>query len=348
MNTLNPYTSTNWLPKHSGNPAYMEHINDLIKKINEIITDDTTDNASLSGDNTFAGSNTFSENIQFAAGAYGVTALAGGGQTGATPLTGMFSSIAVCATNGDSCILPAAVAGNFMIVATSEVVAGTPQIYPAVGEQIDTMGANVPLTVTSGTVVMFSCDADGNWVSTSLYDINHIYNAINTAKAEVRPYDVYVALLNQATVSTTSGLLVTGRAYVISTLIAGDDFANVGYESNGTPFIATGTTPTTWTNNTEVTDVELSAPVATVLENTLGIVPIFTYDSLGKYSIYGGVSGPFPFTKTTLTLGGINGKTLNSVLHENSSYFRLETLHYTGTMMDNVLDKTAIEIRVYP
>jgi hypothetical protein len=283
MNTLNPYTRTNWLPKHSGNPAYMEHINDLIKKINEIITDDTTDNASLSGDNTFAGSNTFTENIQFAAGAYGVTALAGGGQTGATLLTGMFSSIAVCATNGDSCILPAAVAGNFMIVATSEVVAGTPQIFPAVGEQIDTMGANVPLTVTSGTVVMFSCDTDGNWVSTSLYDINHIYNAINTAKAEVKPYDVYVALLTQS-----------------------------------------GT----------------NAPVAIELENDFNETLTYEYIGAGTYSVVSPGS-IFAADKTASRIAAVDIIT-PGIVYLSTSHLAIKTT------ADGILNKSMLEIRIYP
>jgi hypothetical protein len=340
MNTLNPYTRTNWLPKHSGNPAYMEHINDLIKKINEIITDDTTDNASLSGDNTFAGSNTFTENIQFAAGAYGVTALAGGGQTGATLLTGMFSSIAVCATNGDSCILPAAVAGNFMIVATSEVVAGTPQIFPAVGEQIDTMGANVPLTVTSGTVVMFSCDTDGNWVSTSLYDINHIYNAINTAKAEVRPYDVYVALLTQTTVSPTSGLLVVGKTYKIDTLVAGDDFANVGYVAPSTPFVATGTTPTTWTNSTEVINITDSAPIAIELENDFNETLTYEYIGAGTYSVVSPGS-IFAADKTASRIAAVDIIT-PGIVYVSTSHLAIKTT------ADGILNKSMLEIRIYP
>lgn len=48
----------------------------------------------------------------------------------------------------------------------------------------------------------------------------------------------------------TSGLLTVGKRYIISTYNAGDNFTNVGAASNaaGVVFIATGTTPTTWTN----------------------------------------------------------------------------------------------------
>ena len=49
----------------------------------------------------------------------------------------------------------------------------------------------------------------------------------------------------------TSGALVVGQTYRISTFNAGDDFTNVGASSNteGEIFEATGTTPTTWTNS---------------------------------------------------------------------------------------------------
>ena len=51
--------------------------------------------------------------------------------------------------------------------------------------------------------------------------------------------------------SITSGSLVIGTTYLINGYIAGDDFTNVGASSNadGIYFIATGTTPTTWTNS---------------------------------------------------------------------------------------------------
>jgi len=48
----------------------------------------------------------------------------------------------------------------------------------------------------------------------------------------------------------TSGTLTRGKRYRITTFVAGDSFTNVGAGSNatGVEFVATGTTPTTWTN----------------------------------------------------------------------------------------------------
>ncbi len=52
----------------------------------------------------------------------------------------------------------------------------------------------------------------------------------------------------------TSGVLVIGQRYILFTFVAGDDFTNIGAASNttGIEFIATGTTPTTWTNSSTI------------------------------------------------------------------------------------------------
>jgi len=60
----------------------------------------------------------------------------------------------------------------------------------------------------------------------------------------------------------TSGSLVVGQKYIISKFVAGDSFTNVGASSNATgiEFTATGTTPTTWTNASELTPVTFATP----------------------------------------------------------------------------------------
>lgn len=60
--------------------------------------------------------------------------------------------------------------------------------------------------------------------------------------------------------SATSGALVVGRRYEISSFLAGDDFTNVGAGANttGTVFTATGTTPTTWSHSSIVKEITLN------------------------------------------------------------------------------------------
>lgn len=54
----------------------------------------------------------------------------------------------------------------------------------------------------------------------------------------------------------TSGLLVTGAKYKIVTFVAGDNFSNLGAtNATGSVFIASGTTPTTWTNGSTLSPV---------------------------------------------------------------------------------------------
>lgn len=61
----------------------------------------------------------------------------------------------------------------------------------------------------------------------------------------------------------TSGSLIIGNRYTIYELQAGDNFTNVGYLEQGTAFTATGTTPTSWINSTEVYNT-YSVPIETV------------------------------------------------------------------------------------
>lgn len=46
--------------------------------------------------------------------------------------------------------------------------------------------------------------------------------------------------------------LIVGEQYLIQTLAVGDNFTNIGFTEVDTPFVATKTTPTTWTNGTVV------------------------------------------------------------------------------------------------
>jgi hypothetical protein len=67
----------------------------------------------------------------------------------------------------------------------------------------------------------------------------------------------------------TSGLLVIGLIYQIVTYVAGDDFINVGAASNAATvqFIATGTTPTNWTNGSTLQQItKVAIPAAEITD----------------------------------------------------------------------------------
>lgn len=91
---------------------------------------------------------------------------------------------------------------------------------------------------------------------------------------------------NATTVPTTatSGSLIVGQRYTITTFVTSDNFTNVGAGSNasGVTFIATGTTPTNWANGSTLTQ----AP--TLNANALGNVPLAFYNPSGAKTGCGG------------------------------------------------------------
>jgi len=106
----------------------------------------------------------------------------------------------------------------------------------------------------------------GNDSSSDFYggkvSLVRIYNKALTATEIASIYnngrpDLYSLVYSQRNAnntSLTSGTLTIGKRYRLKDFIAGDDFTNVGAASNadGVEFIATGTTPTTWTNSSQV------------------------------------------------------------------------------------------------
>lgn len=59
---------------------------------------------------------------------------------------------------------------------------------------------------------------------------------------------------------STSGNLTEGKNYIIYDLQPGDDFSNVGFTTEGTVFTATGNTPVSWSNQTEVEETVCDTP----------------------------------------------------------------------------------------
>lgn len=173
----------------------------------------------------------------------------------------------------------------------------------------------------------------------------------------VRPYNVFTALLTQSggddsAVFISSGILVIGVTYRIVYYggAAGQDFTNVGAPNNdeGTYFIATGTTPNSWGVDTALAYV-LAAPVATVLENTIGNV-WFSYNDVGQY--YLNSNALFTLNKifsivnanTDAATGAIIGIAAN---YSNNNILITSGDPILGSTYDGFLSNTPIEIRVY-
>jgi len=131
------------------------------------------------------------------------------------------------------------------------------------------------------------------------------------------PVKRYKALLNRTLISTSSGLLVVGKTYLITELNPGgmgtDDFTNVGYVTQNIPFVATGTTPTEWLAGTIVYNLTDSPITATVIQNTYSTTLTWSYPctitSTGEFT-----------TNKTFVLPNPTSKSLpNTILFGNSS-----------------------------
>ena len=89
-----------------------------------------------------------------------------------------------------------------------------------------------------------------------LYPLAVMSGNVTYLRLPAKPNFVYSQAGNPP---VTSGLLTVGRYYYISNFVAGDDFSNVAsvqsgiVNTNGCTFIASGTTPTNWTNGSTLT-----------------------------------------------------------------------------------------------
>ena len=73
-------------------------------------------------------------------------------------------------------------------------------------------------------------------------------------------------------VTQTSGVLEVGVSYTIITFVAGDNFTNVGGTNvTGNVFVATGTTPTTYTNGSTLAKYVTQSYTYAELKSGLGL-----------------------------------------------------------------------------
>jgi hypothetical protein len=170
------------------------------------------------------------------------------------------------------------------------------------------------------------------------------------------PYKVYRALLTQSgndnPDSIISDLLTIGVTYTINNFNPSytlGDFTNVGAPNNniGTSFVATGTTPNNWGTSIQL-EFNTGAPVATVLENTIGTIT-YDYDSAGSY----GLNSSALFTSgKTFVMGGGSSNNASTYVYlgeiNSTSRIVIRARDLEGTFSDDIMANTPIEILVYP
>jgi hypothetical protein len=96
----------------------------------------------------------------------GLTAFAGGGQSGATVLPSKVNRVTWVETSGDSVKLPVSVAGAEVIVinAGSNPMA----VFPQTGDAINGLAANASVLQMANSLVIYACATAGAWYSEGL------------------------------------------------------------------------------------------------------------------------------------------------------------------------------------
>lgn len=193
-----------------------------------------------------------------------------------------------------------------------------------------------------------------------LKQLNRLTSVIFALKQAATPtYKVFTALAQQNGGSVpreiTNDFLIVGRTYKIASADGGTvDFTNVGAPNNDvdTSFIATGTTPNSWgETNSGILAYDEGAPILTVLENTLGNIWIFYNSSPGNYVVAS--NQLFTDSKTSVTIGtnnlccALDPYGLNNISYGDPSSISITTADHNGSLQDNQLYLTTIEIRVY-
>jgi len=167
-------------------------------------------------------------------------------------------------------------------------------------------------------------------------------------------YKVYTALLTQGGGNNeqiiNSGALTKGVTYYIEG--NGGDFSNVGSLTSelGTYFVATASIePSNW-NGVDL-GYNTGAPVATVLENTIGDI-WFVYNETGQYNIVS--DGLFSLNKTTgnseIFFNGDSDAMCGMYISDftiNDATIYSSTLAGPGTLMNDLFGIVLLEIRVY-
>lgn len=93
----------------------------------------------------------------------GITAHAGGTKAAATVLTAQINRVSVCATPGDSVLLPAAIAGRVVDVFNDGATAM--QVFGAGTDTIDGVATGTGVVLSNSKRARYVCFTTGAWIS---------------------------------------------------------------------------------------------------------------------------------------------------------------------------------------
>lgn len=188
-------------------------------------------------------------------------------------------------------------------------------------------------------------------------DVNEIFKNISLNTEEMKAssnnsgiFLSYIAKLEQNTSYKVGGQLVIGKQYNIRELLVDDDFSNVGFTEVNSQFVATGTTPTRWVNQTKVYDLLESHPVSTIIHNSIG--NIIWSSSAAKGYHNGMLYGAFPEGRVYscahyIERPGLNTPVMLALARVSDNGIALSVLDTVTGLPTDFNGTLYVEIRVY-
>jgi hypothetical protein len=152
------YTVVAGLPAWVANPGLL--IANNLSDLNNVTTARTNLGLGTGSSPTFTALTTTGINKVSVANA--LTAHSGGGQGSALALTVAMNRITTVAASGDSVKLPAAAAGE-QVVVVNAAASNAMDCFPTSGDAINALSANTALSIAADSTVLFCCIVAGTW-----------------------------------------------------------------------------------------------------------------------------------------------------------------------------------------
>lgn len=198
--------------------------------------------ADLLDTNTYTVAGTIFSGLNTYLGVTSITAFATGGQTNAVALTGEYNEVTVCATAGDSVLLPVAALGKNVVVMNNGVAAV--DIFPQVGSSIGNIGINAAYRLGPSQTVLFYADAATVWnydresSSKAANNVTQITSAA-TGVTLNSPKGIITTFSQSAAAGVSAAFTVTCSAAVPTSNIKAYIIGYAGiFTTNGIPVVA--------------------------------------------------------------------------------------------------------------
>lgn len=336
-------------------------------------------------ENLFVSSSNLTDNNALDLNDLAITAHAGGGQGSAYQITKRISQVTTVATAGDSVKLPPALVGRegYLFNTQSKAI----DVFPDTGDSFINSTANVAFSLPGAWYIFYRCLANGVYQFEIMSDTGLKPNLpnIQTTGATLNPIlslaNVYqfTALASNLVVNPPNWQYGGGTLlYVLikddgtsRTITWGGSFRGISAQLPSTTipskqmyftFMYNDDTQkwelisVVWEGMTNkaiatyralISQTGTASPTATILENTLGIVPSWSRVGAGNYTLT--ATGLLTSGKVMATIqGALTGgywASCNTLSSPNTWQF--ETFNNIGAGQDAKLNNTPVEIRIY-